>query len=641
MRVTNAMMNSAVLYNTQAALSRLLKVQTQLSNGRRINQPSDDPLGTIRDLDYRSELAKNAQYQKNVSRGQQWQQSYDTVLADAKDLITQLREIAVTMANEVADDDGTSRTAAATEVKQIFEQLMQLGNHKLEDKYIFSGYRTDERALIASSNGVRYNGDYGSIKFEIDNSTDMPININGADTFLKQFSVLGENADLDVGVTGSTLLSNLHNGEGVDLAPGSFTIVDRNTGITANIFLGFCTTVEEAVNGINAYLTWFGIGNLTARIGDEGNNILMDTTQNGLISEVTSLDVINGGNGVDLSEGKIRLTDHDTIDVQIDFSGSETILDIIDNFNGQVQAAGIPNLSMRINAAGTGFEIVDNNGTPLGLSIEEIGYHSSVAANLGIDGQINPTLVGDDLNPTVSFEVIEGPGTTAADLGIVGEFFADFPGADLDPLLLESTNLADLNHGLGFELGEIKVCQGERTTFLDLGSPSIVTVQDVLDAFNTSGLDITASINPDGRGIQIVNNDPTRSFTIEDVANGSTAMDFGIYGSSDMMGSALALINALEADDQEAVGLLLGNFESAIDQLLYERSSVGSRSIRLESTTGRLVDQELTFTQRLSEVEDADITDLASRLAVYENNYQAALLATARIIQPSLLDFLR
>jgi flagellin-like hook-associated protein FlgL len=296
---------------------------------------------------------------------------------------------------------------------------------------------------------------------------------------------------------------------------------------------------------------------------------------------------------------------------------------------------------MGLNAAGTGFEIADTNGVPLGLSIEEIGYHSSVAANLGIAGQIDPTLVGDDLNPTVSFEVIEGPGTTAADLGILGEFFADFPGSDLDPLLLPTSNVADLNHGLGFDLGEIKVCQGERTLFLDLGSPSIVTVQDILDAFNTSGLDITASINPDGRGIQVVNNDPTRSLTIEDTGNGSTAMDLGIYGSSDMMGSALALLNALKADIQEAVGTLLGNFESAIDQLLYERSSVGSRGIRLETTASRLVDQELTFTSRLSEVEDADITELATNLAVYENNYQAALLATARIIQPSLLDFLR
>ncbi len=641
MRVTNAMMNSTVLYNTQAALQRLLEVQGQLSNGRRINQPSDDPLGTIRDLDYRSELAKNAQYQKNVDRAQQWQQSYDTVLADAKNLISDLREIAVSMSNEVADDDGTSRTAAATQVKQIFEQLMQLSNYKLEDKYVFSGYRTDDSALIASSNGVRYNGDYGSIKFQIDNAVDMGININAADVFLKELSVLGGDADLDVAVTGATLLDDLHNGEGINQTPGSFTIVDRNLGITASVFVGMCTDVAEVTNGINAYLTWFGIGNLTASIGNEGNNILLDATENGLISNITSLDVINGGNGVDLSEGKIRLTDYGATDVQIDLSGSSTIGDIISNFNTQVVDAGISNVTMQINAAGTGFEIRDTNAVGLGLSITEISDFSSVATNLGIAGQINPTLVGDDLNPTVSFEVIEGPGTTATDLGILGEFFADFPGSDLDPLLLASSNVADLNHGLGFELGEIKVCQGERTLFLDLGSPSIVTVGDILNAFNTSGLDITASINPDGRGIQIVNNDPTRSLTIEDTGNGRTAMDLGIYGSSDMMGSALALLNALEADNQEAVGKLLGNFESAIDQLLYERSSVGSRGVRLQSTASRLVDQQLTFTKRLSEVEDADITELATNLAVYENNYQAALLATARIIQPSLLDFLR
>ena len=50
---------------------------------------------------------------------------------------------------------------------------------------------------------------------------------------------------------------------------------------------------------------------------------------------------------------------------------------------------------------------------------------------------------------------------------------------------------------------------------------------------------------------------------------------------------------------------------------------------------------ELNYTKLLSEVEDIDITEALTQLATHENNYQASLLAAAKIIQPSLVDFLR
>ena len=190
MRVTNKMMVDRVSFNTQTALARYLNMQTQMSSGRRINKPSDDPLGIQRDLDYRTELAKNGQFLNNAARAQEWAQNYDGVLADVGNLLSSTREIAVAMASEVADDDGTSRRAAVAEVEQMFDQLIQLANSEIEDKYIFSGFRTDERAIIASSNGLRYNGDYGQINFQIDTSTDMTVNMIGADIFLNQLFII-------------------------------------------------------------------------------------------------------------------------------------------------------------------------------------------------------------------------------------------------------------------------------------------------------------------------------------------------------------------------------------------------------------------------------------------------------------------
>jgi len=639
MRITTSMLTDRVVYNMQRSIRRYMEMQTQLSSGRRINTPSDDPVGTQRDLIYRTELKKNEQYRKNIGQGQNWMQSYDSILGDLKNLFSSAKEIAIAMSNGVYDD--VAREGSANEIESIFEQLVQLANSELEEKFLFSGFRTNIQALVASANGVVYAGDDSRIEFQIDSSSRMGINLTAQEVFLGALSVLGEHADLNVGIVSSTLLSDLHHGQGVDLSPGTFTITDQNLGIVSTIDVSAATDINDVLTIINAQLAADGITNLQATIGLEKNNILLDTTQNGLISNVTALDKLNEGNGVDLYPGKILVTDGGAISATVDFSGSATIGDVITAFNTQIAAQGIANVTMQINAAGTALEIIDSNGVPLGLSIMETSASENTASTLGILGDIDPTLMGRDLDPVVSFKVEETTGATVLDLGILGEFSGDFVGADLDPLLLATANVADLNAGNNFNLGKVVIWQGDTSRTIDLGSPVIVTVQDILDAFNGCGLDITASINADGRGIQIVNNDPTRSLTIEDESGGRTAKDLEIYGSSDMMGSILVLMNALRDDDQEGTGMLLQNLDDAMQHLLNYRAAVGARAIRLEGTHSRLIDLDMSFTKLLSEVEDADISQLITDLATYENNYRASLIASARIIQPTLLDFLR
>lgn len=638
MRIADSMITDRVVFNIQRNLSRYFLLQNQLSTGRRINTPSDDPIGTQRDLIYRSELAKNEQYRKNIDQALTWMQSYDTILGDLKSMISNTKEIAIAMADSLYDD--TAREGAANEVESIFKQLLQLANTEQDKKFIFSGYRTTTQPLVSAANGVSYFGDTGLIDFEISSSTRLTVNLNAQEVFLSQLFILGEDSDLNVGINGSTLLADLRNGQGIDLSPGIFTITDQNLGIVSTIDVSAAADINDLLSIINAQLAADGITNLEAKIGQEKNNILLDTTQNGLISGVTDLDKLNNGNGVDLTPGKILVTDGGATNVTVDFSGAATIGDVITAFNTQLAAAGVTNVTMQINATGTGLDIIDANGVPLGLSIQETDATSNTASSLGILGDINPTLQGRDLEPLVSFKVEDTTGTTAADLGILGEFSADLVGNDLDPLLVATASIADLNAGNGFNLGRVVIWQGDRSRTIDLSNPTLVTVQDILDAFNNSGLNITASINADGRGIQIVNNDPTKSLTIEDDSGGRTTKDLGIFGSSDMMGSMLVLINALRNNDQEGAGLLLKNLDETIQHLLSYRAAVGAKAVRLEETHSRLLDLDLSFTKLLSEVEDADLTKLVTDLATVENVYQASLMASANIIQMSLLNFL-
>jgi flagellar hook-associated protein 3 FlgL len=132
----------------------------------------------------------------------------------------------------------------------------------------------------------------------------------------------------------------------------------------------------------------------------------------------------------------------------------------------------------------------------------------------------------------------------------------------------------------------------------------------------------------------------SEAFSIQDVDNGRAAKRMGLFGSSDMMGTLMVLQDALENNDPEALQMLLDELDGAITVALESRADVGSRAMRLEITDSRLVDLNLSFTRLLSEVEDADITELITSLAMHETSYQAALLAASKIIQPSLLNFL-
>ena len=637
MRVTNSVIAGNVAFNTQRAIARFLELQKQMSSGRRINKPSDDPIGTIRDLDYRKELSKIQQYRGAIAQGQNWMGIYDNALADVNRMLSSARELAVAMANETFDSD--ARLASAGEVSSMLERIIQIANDELEGKSIFAGFRTNIKPIIMSATGARYVGDTGKIQFQIDTSSRFDVNLIGSNVFLKQVTILGQNSDYNTSITATTMLADLKGGTGITLPPGTITISDYNLGINSIINLGAAIDINDVLNIINTRLTADGITNLTAELGDEGNNIKFVTTQNGLISNQTSLSVLNNGTGVNMIPGRFKVTDGAGIDFEVDISGNSNIGDVISSFNTQVAAAGVSNVTMQINAAGTGFEINDTNGVPLNLRIEEIGPESTTAANLGITGSVGAQLIGQDLNLSVNFEIFDTVGTTAEELGILGKFTTDLIGDDLNPILLATANVTEFNNGIGFSLGEIIIKHGDMSRVIDLGDTLIVTVQDMLDAINNSGLNVAASINAAGSGIEIINNDPTRSLAIEEVSGGRTAKKLGMFGASDLIGTMMVLQNSLENNDQEGAGLLLEHIENSLQHLLNQRAVVGARGVRLESTDIRLINRDLGFIKLLSDVEDADLAKLVTQLATYENNYQAALMASARIINLHCCNF--
>ena len=643
LRITDGMMINRVNLNIQRSLGRFMNMQTQMSSGRRINKPSDDPVGTQRDLNYRAQIDKIAQYQRNVEVASNWQRTYDSILADAKDLLTSAKEQAISMSNSTYD--AAARAAAAVEIRSIFDRLLALGNSELEGKSIFAGYKTDVTPFQQSAAGVVYRGNDGIIELEAEANLMTTTNLVGSNVFLRQLQVLGADSDLNPAVTGNTLLADLNGGSGVDLTtgatPGTIAITDLNLGITSLIDFNAApaaTTVQDVINRINNQLAADGITDTVAKLGPSHNNLMLEANPSGIITANTSLAVLNESRGVDLGSGVIILRDGVNPDIQMDLTGSSTIGDIIAKFNAQAPAG----VTMQIDPVGNkGLQIVDANPIPLGLEVLEAGTTSSTAADLGILGSIAPVLTGTDLNPTVQFKIEETSGRTAQDLGLLGEFTGTYLGQDLNPRLVATASIGDLINGAGLSRGAIALRQGNMVRTVNLANPAIITVQDLLDAINNSGLNITASINAAGTGIQVVNNRTDLSFSIVDSGNSSDqSRQLGVYGGSDLMASLLVLAEALENNDEEGVRTAVGTMGKAIDHALTVRADVGARWSQLETIDARHVDNNLAFTKLLSDTEDADVTEMTMQLSTYENHYQVALMAAAKIIQPSLIDFL-
>lgn len=98
---------------------------------------------------------------------------------------------------------------------------------------------------------------------------------------------------------------------------------------------------------------------------------------------------------------------------------------------------------------------------------------------------------------------------------------------------------------------------------------------------------------------------------------------------------------ALESGDDSALDSELENLDSVMNTLSAERSELGARYNRLEMVDDRLAQQEVTANRILSDNEDADIERVITDLKTQESVHRAALGVGARIIQPTLMDFLR
>lgn len=110
---------------------------------------------------------------------------------------------------------------------------------------------------------------------------------------------------------------------------------------------------------------------------------------------------------------------------------------------------------------------------------------------------------------------------------------------------------------------------------------------------------------------------------------------------NDVFDTLIQLRDALKANDQSAVSGLIDAVDAAHEQVVNVQGAMGGRMQRLELTRNQLESSKVQLGELISQAEDADLPSVISNLQMTQVALEAGLQAGARVLQPTLLDFLR
>jgi flagellar hook-associated protein 3 FlgL len=183
MRIASNTVSDSMIRQIQQLMSDQAKLQLQVSTGRRITQPEDDPAAVGRVLNLQSEQREIAQYGSNTSRALTLSQESYSGLQGLKKVSDRAGELATLGTGALSTD---SMHTYGNEVEQLLEQALQLGNSRSGGDYIYAGTAVDAPPFVATrdSSGkilsIAYNGNSEQASIPLSEATTVAPSTSGA-----------------------------------------------------------------------------------------------------------------------------------------------------------------------------------------------------------------------------------------------------------------------------------------------------------------------------------------------------------------------------------------------------------------------------------------------------------------------------
>jgi len=650
-RVSHNMRTLSLLESLRANTMRLFAEQVRISSGNRLNAPSEDPVTSARAIQLTEVLEQQDQILANLRHADSFMATTDASISEVNDLLIQARSIASEMVNSTADQ--SQRDAMAELVTGIIDQLVTVGNRMYGNVYLFGGQQTLRVPFTQVHGGVEYRGDEAALKVQAARNQEQTINLTGAELFGALTGQVSGYVDLNPAITADTRLVDLGGTAGTGVRPTLMRVSLTVPNVSFLVDLSGADTAGNVVDAINAAAAAAGLvvgpggdfqagfnasrdgfqltaaaGNVTVtEVGEgvtardlgmlgTGAPVLVGRDVNTRLTPMTRIADLFGGAGAVL--GAIRI-DNGSLSATVDLAGAATVQELLNRIN----FAGVE-VEARINPAATGIDIVSR-------------------------------MSGSDMH------VGEAGGHTAGLLGIRS--------------LHGGTALSRLNHGQGVStvagLDDLRFVARDGT-LIDVNLDGARTMQDVIDLINARSAmagfppPITASLAVQGNGLRIVDNTGGGGTLQVQRLNFSAAIDdLGLSravtagGGNELIGadpngirpesvfSALIdlhralIMGGPQHLQEQAITAAAERIQGFIDQTTRLQGVVGARSQAMTTRLQMTEDAVLKTRELLSSVKDLDFTEAITKFQQAQTALQANLMTGPRLLQMTLLDFLR
>lgn len=226
MRVSTSMIYGGGATGIQNRQSDLYRLQNQLSSGRRMLAPADDPIASAQALVTTQNQSVNAQFLDNQANAASLLTELEDRVGGVADLIQSVKQRAVEAGNGAYSD--SDRRTIAAEIRQRFDELLGLANASDGmGLHVFSGFKSDVQPFsvsgVVGSRSIAYDGDDGKRQIQVESARMMDVSESGSDVFMRirqgngTFAYTAGAANTGTGILGSSSVISGFDGSTYDI----------------------------------------------------------------------------------------------------------------------------------------------------------------------------------------------------------------------------------------------------------------------------------------------------------------------------------------------------------------------------------------------------------------------------------------
>ena len=182
MRISTNTIYQSGISKISALQSDQTKLQQQISTGKRIASPSDDPVAAARALSLSHAQEVNAKFADTRKTAQTKLGTIESNLTSVTNLLVAAQSSLVAAGNGAYSNQ--ERVSMATEFNDSLQALIGMANAKdAYGNYLYAGYQTATQPFVASATGANYQGDNGQQLLQVDSERQMAVNVSGDNLF--------------------------------------------------------------------------------------------------------------------------------------------------------------------------------------------------------------------------------------------------------------------------------------------------------------------------------------------------------------------------------------------------------------------------------------------------------------------------